>query len=124
MPVGLLPSLLTLQTAAIFSGIFLAPFFTFSSATILMKDTLSCFHWVFELNFVDNAIKGSMQAIFGMNRSKLDCSEMYCHYSYPIKILQEVEASSSFERSLLVLTIYTVLTRILSFILIRCRLRS
>lgn len=113
-----------MQSAAIFSGIFLSPFFTFSSAAILMKDTSTYFHWLFHANFVDNAIKGSVQAIFGMNRTKIECDALYCHYSYPSKVLQEVEASVSVERSLMVLVAYAVFSRVITFIFIKYRLKS
>lgn len=89
-----------------------------------MKDTSNYFHWLFHANFVDNAIKGSIQAIFGMNRTKFECDAVYCHYSYPSKVIQEVEASVSIERALSVLVAYAVCSRIITFIFIKFRLKT
>lgn len=89
-----------------------------------MKDTSIYFHWLFHANFVDNAIKGSVQAIFGLNRTKIDCDAVYCHYSYPSKVLQEVEANVTVGRALGVLFIYAVCSRIITFVFIKYRLKT
>lgn len=89
-----------------------------------MKDTSSLFHWLFYTNFVDNAIKGSIQAIFGLNRGKIECEALYCHYSYPSKILQEVEAYVSVKTALMVLITYAIMSRILTFFFIKYRLKN
>lgn len=90
-----------------------------------MKDTQSCFHWLFNANFLDNAIKGSLQAIFGDNRTKMPCNDIiYCHYSYPSKLLKEVEAFVSVERALAVLVAYAVVSRVITFLCIKFRLKN
>jgi len=123
--IGLMGSaLLDVKPAAIFSGLFLSPFFMFSSALLLMKDTSSHFHWLFYSNFVDNAIKGSLQAIFGYNRTKMRCEALYCHYSYPNKVLQEWEAFVTVERALIILLAYAICTRIITFLFLKYRLKN
>lgn len=106
-------------------GMFLMPFFAFSSAVVLMKDTPSYFHWLFEMNFVNNAIKGMLQTIFGMNRSKIRCDKaMYCHYSYPDKLLRDFEGHVSLERVLTVLVAYAIVSRIIAFVFVKYRLKN
>lgn len=103
---------------------FLAPFFVFSTATVLMKDTSPFFHGFFEYNFMDNAIKGSFQTIFGFNRTKMECDAIYCHYSYPKKVLDELEVAVSVERALLIISAYAICSRLITFALIKFRLKS
>lgn len=100
------------------------PFFALSSAVVLMKDTPYFFHWMFESNFVNNAIKGLLQVLFGLNRTKMRCDADYCHYGYPDKVLKDFEAQVSFERVLLVLLAYAVFSRLIAFIFIKYRLKS
>lgn len=107
----------------IFGGFFIAPFFVFSSALLLKTHTQSIFHWLYDYNFLDNAIKGSLQSIYG-NRSKIPCEEMFCPFSYPDKILRETESSVSIARVLTILVIYAVVTRIISFIFVKFRLKN
>jgi hypothetical protein len=115
---------ISFQSAVIFSGMFLAPFFTFSSATVNMKDTQDIFHWFFYGNFLDNAIKGSLQTIFGFNRTKLPCEgAIYCHFNSPQKIMQEFDVYVSITRVMTVLFIYIFLSRIFAYFSIKYRLK-
>lgn len=45
--------------------------------------------------FVVHCLAGSMIAIYGMDRPRLDCSEMYCHYREPKKFLKELSMDQS-----------------------------
>ncbi|CRL06232.1 CLUMA_CG018947, isoform A [Clunio marinus] len=118
-------ALFNAKSSVIFGGMFLAPFFMFSSAVIQMKDAANYFHWLFHANFLDNAIKGTLNAIYGLDRSKIECvDDIYCHYSYPKKVLQEFSIYISIWRVLFVLTLYAIFTRILTFIFIKYRLKK
>jgi hypothetical protein len=109
----------------IFGGFSVAPFFVFSSALLLKGHTQSFFHWMYECNFFDNAIKGSLQSIYG-NRSKIPCEEnvIYCPFSHPMKILEITEAFVSIERVLMVLVAYAVFSRLITFGFVRYRLKN
>ena len=97
----------------------LLPFFAFSSALILMKDTPHFFHWIFNSNFVNSAIKGSLQSIFGLDRPKLNCQDIYCRYSYPKQFLKDFDAHVSLHISLSILLTYAILSRIIAFALLK-----
>lgn len=104
-------------------GILLAPFFAMSSAVISMKDAPVFFHWMFEINFLNNAIKGALQIIFGLGRGKIRCDAIFCPYSYPDKLLRDFEANVSIERVMAVLIAYAIFSRLLAFIFLKYRLK-
>lgn len=105
-----------------FGCIFLSPFFAFSSATLQMKHTSELFHWLFHANFVENAIKGTLQTIYGFNRTKMECDIIYCHYTYPSRMLDEV-GRADIEQVLAVLIAYAIGSRIVTYLLIKYRLK-
>lgn len=90
----------------------------------MMKDTASYFHWLFDINFMDNAIKGSFQSIFGYNRTKMNCDAIYCHYSYPNKVIEELGITVSVERALLIILLYAICSRVITFAFIKFRLKN
>lgn len=116
--------LFTPQSAVILGGIILSPFFAFSSAILFMKDTSPVFHFLYYANFLDNAIKGSLVAIFGFDRAKMDCDDIYCHFSYPRKVLSEFEVDVKIERVLAILLAYAIVTRVFTFYFIKFRLKN
>jgi ATP-binding cassette, subfamily G (WHITE), member 1 len=65
-----------------------------------------------------------MQTIFGFNRTKMECDDVYCHYSYPNKILKEFEVDVNVEGVLVLLLAYAVCTRVVTFFFIKYRLKN
>lgn len=110
------------QTAVMCGCIFLSPFFAFSSATLQMKHTNEFFHWLFHANFVENAIKGTLMTIYGLNRTKMECDITYCHYTYPSKLLEEVGAAN-IERVFAVLIAYAIVSRLITYLFLKYRLK-
>lgn len=106
-----------------FSSFFLAPFTVFTSALIFPKDARAWAQWVFHLNFVENAIQGALQPIFGFNRPKVECNEaIYCHYRYPDQILKDYGSDVSAERALVVLWSFAVVYRLIAYWLLNARI--
>ena len=112
------------QTSAILAGFVISPFFVFSSALLFKSHTQSFFHWLYDCNFLDNAIKGTLQSVYG-NRSKIPCDDdvMYCPFNQPNKILELTEAFISIKKVLAVLLAYAIFFRIVTWIFIKIRLK-
>lgn len=110
---------LTLIIAA--SGIFI--FTMFSGFFVLLKDTSYGWHWLFYCSFLKHALDGSFLAIFGFNRSKLECEADYCHYRWPHKFLETLGVEANFFDAVAVIVFSLFLFRILAFFVIKCRLR-
>lgn len=80
----------TFQNSSIFGPLLTAPFILFSGYFVLVTDAPYSLKWLFHMSYFKYALEGLMVAIFGNNRSKMTCSEDYCHFLAPEKFLQQV----------------------------------
>ncbi|XP_070503700.1 ATP-binding cassette subfamily G member 4-like isoform X2 [Chironomus tepperi] len=116
-------SLLNAQVALLIASNFLIPFFSMSIMSIFARDTIPLFRPFFELNFFNMGIKGAVISIFGFNRTRLDCDEIYCHFNDPKKILRDFECEIDVMQSVYTLIIYYIICQIVSVIFINYRLK-
>ena len=107
----------------IVSQLFLLPFYSLSSCVVHPRDTLSIFKLFFDLNFFNAAFTGSTTAVLGMNRTKLNCDDVYCHFNDPKKILKDLGSEIDLINGLTILLIYFVVFHFTAFMLIRYKLK-
>lgn len=66
-----------------------------------------------------------MIAVYGMDREKLECNEIYCHYRSPQKFLKEMSmADANFWVDVAALAGIFVGLRIIAYFVLRWRLHS
>nr|XP_016944919.1 ATP-binding cassette sub-family G member 1 isoform X2 [Drosophila suzukii] len=82
------------------TGVFLGPVTTIP--TILFSgffvnfDTIPGYlQWVTYVSYVRYGFEGAMVAIYGMDRPKMHCNQMYCHYRMPKKFLEEMSMDNA-----------------------------
>lgn len=82
------------------AGVFLGPVTTIP--TILFSgffvnfDTIPGYlKWVTYVSYVRYGFEGAMVSIYGMDRAKLECHEMYCHFRSPKKFLEEMSMDNA-----------------------------
>lgn len=111
--------------AAILGPFFICPFYVFSGFLALERDVQPWIQWLFKTSFLKYSIEGSLLAIFGYDRNKLECNEIYCHYTRPKTILQELDVGSnaSYSRSLIALILMLIGLRLLAYFIMSMRLR-
>lgn len=107
----------------ILGSFFICPFVLFSNFFVQVNDTAPIFHWIFETSFIKHGLDGSMQAIFGFDRPKMDCDAVYCHFAWPNKFLESFGISDSFPSVIAKLTLFTFVFRFAAFVIMWYRLK-
>ncbi|XP_032515197.2 ATP-binding cassette subfamily G member 4-like [Danaus plexippus] len=82
-------SLFTVKNGVIFGPLFIMPFTIFSGFFLRYTDAPRFIQWIFNVSFLKHGLVGLVIAIFGLERPKLICSDLYCHYSYPRKFIKD-----------------------------------
>lgn len=102
----------------------IAPFVAFSGFFLRLSDAPIYLKWVFHTSFLKYGLEGATHALFGYNRPKLDCNEIYCHYRIPTKFMQIVDMHhNDFISAFIILLIFCIVLRIFAFFLMALRLQ-
>lgn len=121
----LLGSITNIHKSLLIASAGIAGFTLFSGFFVLMKDTSYGWHWLFYSSFLKHALDADFLAIFGFERSKLECDAMYCHYVTPHKFLEQVlGVETTFQDALNVIIFSLFFFRILAFFVIKYRLNK
>lgn len=83
------PIFYSFQHGVIFGPFFIMPFVIFSGFFLLYKDAPFFFKWLFHISFLKHGLVGIVISIFGMERPKLPCSDLYCHYRFPKLFIED-----------------------------------
>lgn len=116
-------SMMNVKFTLILGSIFVCPFLMFSNFFIQMKDADAFWHWMFEVSFIRHGFEGSMQAVFGFDREKMDCDADYCHYRLPNKFLESLGIAESLGSALTKLATFALVSRVIAFVIMWLRLR-
>lgn len=116
-------SLMNVKFTLILGSFFICPFVLFSNFFVHVKDTAPIWHWIFEMSFIKHGFDGSMLAIFGWNRSKMQCEQMYCHFSWPYKFMEELGITVNFSDVIIKLIFFAFFFRFVAFLIMWWRLR-
>ncbi|XP_055637099.1 ATP-binding cassette subfamily G member 4-like isoform X1 [Toxorhynchites rutilus septentrionalis] len=77
------------------TGVFLGPVSTipiilFSGFFVNFDVIPKYLQWLTYVSYVRYGFEGAMVSVYGMDREKLQCTEIYCHYRSPQKFLEEM----------------------------------
>lgn len=115
---------LSLQWGAILGPLFICPFLQFSGFFLQERDAPSFWRWTFNISFLKYSFDGGMLAIFGYNRERLDCSDIYCQFVHPKYILKVMDMEhANYQLAFFFLLGLLVMLRILAFYIMSFRLR-
>lgn len=101
----------------------MVPHIAFSGVLILSKDTFPFLRWIFEINFIKHAMDGLDLAIF-LDRGKLQCDEIYCHFQNPDTFLKMIDAPTDAFKSILAFPIIFLVVHALTYYNVNKRLKS
>ncbi|KAH8318978.1 hypothetical protein KR067_001255 [Drosophila pandora] len=115
---------LSLKLGSILGPFFICPFLQFSGFFLMEKDAPVYMRWMFDISFLKYSLEGSMMAIFGYDRERLDCNDMYCHLTRPTFILKYLDMErGSYIKAFVFLFCIFIMLRILAFYIMSFRLR-
>lgn len=115
---------LSLQWGAILGPLFICPFLQFSGFFLQERDAPSFWRWTFNISFLKYSFDGGMLAIFGYNRERLDCNDIYCQFVHPKYILKVMDMEhANYQLAFFFLLGLLVMLRILAFYIMSFRLR-
>lgn len=81
--------------------------------------------WLTYVSYVRYSFEGTMVAIFGLNRAKLKCTQDYCHFKIPEKILENFSLKGDINTYIIdtsVLVLLFVVLRIVAYFVLRIKL--
>lgn len=67
------------------------PFLIFSGLFLRLIDAPKGMQWVFHVSYLKYAVEGACHAIFGFNRPKLECDQIFCLYRTPAKFMKVID---------------------------------
>ncbi|KAL3267567.1 hypothetical protein HHI36_011684 [Cryptolaemus montrouzieri] len=114
------------------SGVFLGPISSipmvlFSGFFANLDDIPYYLKWLPYASYVKYSFEGTMIAIYGLDREKLDCKIDYCHFKYPKRFLEEMSMKDDMNTFILdvaVLFGLFLLLRIFTYFVLRIKLRQ
>lgn len=114
------------------SGVFLGPISTipmvlFSGFFANLDDIPYYLKWLPYASYVKYSFEGTMIAMYGLNREKLECNIDYCHFKYPKQFLEEMSMKDDMNTFILdvsvLLGIFLVL-RFFTYFVLRIKLQQ
>ncbi|CAG9129147.1 unnamed protein product [Plutella xylostella] len=116
-------SLFDVKSAVVFGPFFIMPFTIFSGFFLRYVDAPGFFKWLFHVSFLKHGLVGLVLSIFGMDRGKLPCSDIYCHYSYPKQFIEDQGCSKESYHVAVTMLFCTFVVVILStYVILKFRL--
>lgn len=76
---------------AVFLGPVVACLFSVFGFCLALSDTPYPFRWLHHISYFRAGFHVAVHSVYGLNRTKIHCSKMYCHYITPSKFLVEMD---------------------------------
>ncbi|XP_013187259.2 ATP-binding cassette sub-family G member 1 isoform X2 [Amyelois transitella] len=111
------------------TGVYLGPVTTipvvlFSGFFVNFNAIPNYLQWLTYLSYVRYGFEGAMLAVYGFDREKLHCSEVYCHFRKPENFLKEMTMdNANFWIDAGALCALFVFIRVISYLVLRFKLK-
>ncbi|XP_023936244.1 ATP-binding cassette subfamily G member 4 isoform X2 [Bicyclus anynana] len=86
-------SMFNVKNGVVFGPLIIMPFTVFSGFFLRYSDAPYFLRWLFQVSFMKHGLVGLVISIFGLNRARLTCSDIYCHYSRPSQFIKDNDMS-------------------------------
>ncbi|XP_011299281.1 ATP-binding cassette sub-family G member 4 [Fopius arisanus] len=116
---------LSIKYGVIFGPFFIMPFVLFSGFLVHLTDAPWYLQWIFHCSFLKYGFQGAMASMYGFGRSQMPCNEIYCHYTYPKKVLMDFGMKSGeYWMPMIVLAILYVILDFIAYACLRLKLKK
>ncbi|XP_066601780.1 ATP-binding cassette sub-family G member 1-like [Prorops nasuta] len=116
---------LTVQNAVIMGPLAIMPFVIFSGFFVHINDAHPYMRWLFHTSFMKYGFEGMIMSIYGYDREKLHCSQVYCHFASPKILLKTVNMQeASYWYSLAILISLYIGLDLVTFAALKIRLKT
>ncbi|XP_055602017.1 ATP-binding cassette sub-family G member 1-like isoform X1 [Uranotaenia lowii] len=112
------------------TGVFLGPVSTipiilFSGFFVNFDVIPSYLQWLTYVSYVRYGFEGAMVSVYGMERAKLQCNEIYCHFRSPQKFLEEMSMDNAeYWIDATALFAFFIGLRVVAYLVLRWKLHS
>ncbi|KAJ8721392.1 hypothetical protein PYW07_002167 [Mythimna separata] len=121
----LIGSMFNVKNGVIFGPFFIMPFTIFSGFFLRYYDAPEFVRWLFQASFLKHGLVGLVLSIYGMDRPNLECSVLYCHYTYPSQFLMDNDVvGERFSMLIVALLSIGLIVSVLAFLILKVRLKN
>ncbi|XP_074026119.1 ATP-binding cassette sub-family G member 4 isoform X2 [Leptinotarsa decemlineata] len=102
------------------------PIMMFAGFGVRLCDLSPYFYWCSYFSYLRFALEGLVEAVYGLNRTTLECPEdEFCRYKYPKEFLEAIGVrADQFGNDVIALLIFLFVFRISSFVILRYKLMA
>lgn len=96
----------------------------FGGFFIVSKDIPPPLNWIFESTYLKHSLDGVGALLFGYNRKKFECHEIYCHFQLPEKFLAILGLEENLSKAFFGILATLATVHLGAFLFMRYRLRN
>lgn len=121
----LIGAAMDVETGVFFGPVTTIPTILFSGFFVNFDVIPGYLKWVTYVSYVRYGFEGAMVSVYGMNRERLQCQEIYCHFSRPEKFLKEMSMDNAeYWIDVVALVTFFFLLRVSAYFVLRWKLHS
>ncbi|XP_054261383.1 ATP-binding cassette sub-family G member 1-like [Macrosteles quadrilineatus] len=114
---------LTVEKGVYIGPVLNVPILLFSGFFVSINSIPGTLRWLSEISYIRYGFEGTIQAVYGYNRTNLHCSEPYCNFKSPVKFLREMDMEdANFTTDCAALLVFFLLLRILCYVVLKWNL--
>lgn len=109
-----------LQKGVYFGPVCNLPILLFSGYLVNLSSIPRYLQWLCDVSYIRYGFEGSMTAVYGFNRTSLNCSQAFCHFKTPSNFLEEMDMDEvNVWFDLIVLVVYLIVLRLLGYFMLK-----
>lgn len=115
------------QVALFLTSVIIMPMFLVSGFFVHLDDISPYLVWLSYTSIFRYGLESAMIAIYGFNRAPLDCDQIYCHYKYPVRFLEDLGIKNRTDTvwfNLSMLAVFLLFSQCLLYVVLRYKVKN